>query len=140
MPAPNSPAVRRQHLLQQLAALGDLRPGSLVQTYRKCGKPNCACAQSDQHKHGPYWMLTRKVGRTTRTRAIPAAAVEATRAQIAECQRLRQLVAELIEASEQACQAQLEAARNASETTADAQKNSAHSSSSPPSKPNSPAS
>ncbi len=30
---------RRDDLRQQLASIGDLRPGSLVARYRKCGKP-----------------------------------------------------------------------------------------------------
>ena len=110
MPAPDAAplATRRDQLLLQLAALGDLRPGSLVETYRKCGKPNCRCSQSDQHQLGPYRMLTHKVDGKTRTRAIRASALDATRAQIAECQRLRRLVAELIEVSDQACQARLD--------------------------------
>ena len=36
-PAAETLAARRQDLLQQLANLGDLRPGSLVESYRKCG-------------------------------------------------------------------------------------------------------
>ena len=32
---------QREHLKRQLSGLGDLRPGSLVERYRKCGKPNC---------------------------------------------------------------------------------------------------
>lgn len=46
----------------------------------------------------------------TRTRRIPPSQVEATRAQIAECQRLRRLVAELITVSDELCQSLLESA------------------------------
>lgn len=115
MPIPLSdPALekRRQELLAQLAKLGDLRPGSLVQRYTKCGRASCACAQEGASGHGPQWVVTSKVGGKTRTRAIPPQALEQTRAQIAECQRLRQLVAELIEVSEQVCHARVQAARN----------------------------
>ena len=31
---------RRDEVFRQLASLGDLRPGSLVARFRKCGKPN----------------------------------------------------------------------------------------------------
>ena len=51
--------VRREELRQQLASLGDLRPGSLVGRYRKCGKPNCHCAEDGSQGHGPSWSLTR---------------------------------------------------------------------------------
>lgn len=125
MPVPTSdPALenRRQEVLAQLAKLGDLRPGSLVQRYTKCGRASCACAQEGNRAHGPQWVVTSKVGGKTRTRAIPPQALEQTRAQIAECQRLRQLVAELIEVSEQLCHARVQAARRAA---ADTVKNSA---------------
>ncbi len=39
---------RRRELFQELATLGDFRPGMISVNYRKCGKPNCACAQPGQ--------------------------------------------------------------------------------------------
>ena len=110
-PAPSSPAARRLQLLQQLADLGDLRPGSLVASYRRCGKPNCRCAAPDHPGHGPRWILTHSVKGHTRTRTIPTSQLATTRNQIAECQRLRHLVAELIEVSDQVCQQRLQAQR-----------------------------
>ena len=44
------------------------------------------------------------------TRVIPADAVEETRAQIEECRCLRRLTGELIEVSEQLCNARLQTA------------------------------
>ena len=65
-----------------------------------------------QHRgHGPHWVLTTRVHGKTRTRAIPEAALAATRAQIAECQRLRRLVEQLIRVSETACDARVQALR-----------------------------
>jgi len=62
---------RRDQLKAQLAEVGDLRPGSLVERYRRCGKPNCHCAGKGADGHGPSWSLTREiagasVGRTAR--------------------------------------------------------------------------
>jgi hypothetical protein len=37
----------------QLAGVGDFRRGSVSENYRKCGKPNCACATSGHRGHGP---------------------------------------------------------------------------------------
>ena len=82
---------RRNEIREKLASVGDLRPGSLVGRYRKCGKPNCHCATEEGGGHGPSWSLTRQVGGKTVTRIIPASAVEQTREQIAEYQRLRKL-------------------------------------------------
>ncbi|MDE0102748.1 MAG: hypothetical protein OXN89_10245 [Bryobacterales bacterium] len=98
---------RREELLARLSALGDLRPGSLVQSYRRCGKANCFCTDKQHRGHGPYSLLTRKVAGKTRTRSIPASQVAATQAQVSECQRLRRLVAELIEVSDELCQSRL---------------------------------
>ena len=36
---------RRAELYARLAGTGDFRPGSVSETWRRCGKPNCACAQ-----------------------------------------------------------------------------------------------
>ena len=46
----------------QLAALGDLRPGSLSTQYNVCGTPGCRCKATPPEKHGPYDQvsLTRK--------------------------------------------------------------------------------
>ena len=102
---------QRGQLLQELADIGDLRQGSLRAQYRKCGKPNCHCAGEGAQGHGPYWLLTwldKDTGKT-RGRTIPADAVEGTRAQIAQYQRLRALVRELVEVSARICDAQLDA-------------------------------
>ena len=41
---------RRAALYARLAATGDFRAGSINETYRRCGKPNCACAQSGRRR------------------------------------------------------------------------------------------
>ena len=96
-----------------LASLGDLRPGSLFERYRKCGKPGCHCARDGDPGHGPNWVLTSRVNGLPLTRAIPREAVAETRAQIDEYQRLRALTAELVEVSEGLCHARLTADREA---------------------------
>ena len=123
---------QRQALLDQIADLGDLRPGSLVERFKKCGYPNCKCAQPGARGHGPQWILTTSVEGKTRSRVIPAHAVETTRAQIAECRRLRQLVADLIAISDQICQARLQA-----DPPDAGKKKPARRSSRPPPRPNS---
>lgn len=125
---------QRQQVLDQIAALGDLRPGSLTESYRTCGKPTCHCAQKGARGHS-QWLLTYRVGGKTRTRAVPRKALEETRAQIAECQRLRELVAELIEVSEEVCRARAQAARR--EAADEGKKKPARRSSPPRPMPNS---
>lgn len=94
---------RRDELRRQLASIGDLRPGSLVGRYRKCGKPNCHCAAEEGGGHGPSWSLTRKVDGKTVTKIIPQEAVSITQEQIAEYRRFRRLAGEFVEVSEKLC-------------------------------------
>ena len=101
--------LRRREIQDQLAGLGDLRPGSLTPRFRKCGKPSCHCAAQGDPGHGPSWSLTWAVEGKTRTRIIPAEAVEETQAQIAEYRRARALTRELFEVSTQMCDVQLDA-------------------------------
>lgn len=98
---------QRDELKRQLAAIGDMRQGSLVERYRRCGKPTCHCAREGAEGHGPSWSLTRAVEGKTVTRIIPAEAVERTRDQMAEFQRFRQLTRELIEINERLCDVRL---------------------------------
>jgi hypothetical protein len=98
---------RRESIQGRIASLGDLRPGSLVGRYRKCGKPSCHCAQPGDPGHGPSWSLTHAVAGKTLTRVIPAAAVAQTEVQIEEYRRFRALSKELVEVSEAICEARL---------------------------------
>lgn len=89
-----------------------------VRRYRRCGKGGCHCAEKGAAGHGPSWSLTREVGGKTVTRVIPAGAVAETREQIAEHRRFRALVRELVETSEQLCDAKLEAGEASSDEAA----------------------
>src|SRR5665213_639213 len=97
----------RERLKLHLSDLCDLRPGSLVERYRKCGKPNCRCAQPDEPGHGPSWSLTHAVKGKTATKIIPKEFVRRTREHIAEYQRLRRLTGELVEVNEKICEARI---------------------------------
>ncbi len=108
-PALSELNLRRRDIQNQLADLGDLRPGSLTPRFRKCGKPTCHCAAQGDPGHGPSWSLTWSVEGKTQTRIIPAEAVEETQAQMAEYQRARALMRELFEVSTRMCDAQLDA-------------------------------
>ncbi len=102
---------RRRELRRLLAEIGEMRPGSLVKRFRRCGKPGCHCAQPGAAGHGPSWSLTRGVHGKTVTKIIPPGPqVERTRRQIAECRRFRHLAREMIEVSEQLCHAALQGA------------------------------
>ena len=101
--------MRDRELKAHIAQLGEMRPGSLVECYRKCGKPNCHCARPGDRGHGPLWMVTHAVQGKTVSRAIASGpALQRTRAQIAEYQRFRKLARALVTTNEQICNARLE--------------------------------
>ena len=100
--------LRRDQLKSQLAQIGEMRPGSLVARFRKCGKSSCHCAKKGAPAHGPCYSLTHPVAGKTVTRIIPAgSAVEQTRHQLDEYHRFRELVQQLVAVSEQICDWQL---------------------------------
>jgi hypothetical protein len=96
---------QRVQLYARLAATGDLRPGSLNATYRKCGKPNCACARPGHRGHGPRWLWTRSAGGRTRSRQLAAAEVDKVRAELANYKEFTALAEQIVEVNEAICEA-----------------------------------
>jgi hypothetical protein len=107
--------LQRDELKAQLAAIGDMRPGSLVPRFRRCGKPSCHCAKKNDPGHGPSYSLTHAVAGKTVTHVIPSDAVERTREQLEEYHRFRQLIQRLLAVSEQICQWRVREAKPESE-------------------------
>jgi len=98
---------RREEIRARMAAVGELRPGSLVEMYRKCGKANCRCAKPGHPGHGPSYIVTHKERGVTVTRTIPGDGVNTAREQIAEHRRFRKLVQEFVAINEEICDARL---------------------------------
>lgn len=96
---------QRAAIQQQIAALGDMRAGSITATRGRCGNPRCHCHQKDDPKHGPSFRLTRKVkGKTvTETFATPVAQRKAEQ-EVQEYHHFRELSRELLEVNENICQ------------------------------------
>jgi len=109
---------RCEALKVQLSQVGDFRPGSMVERYRRCGKAGCHCAQPGARGHGPCWSLTHALAGKTVTHVIPAGALEQTRAQLEEYRRFRALARDLVETSERLCAALLATPQAASEKEA----------------------
>lgn len=47
---------KRDDLHKELQNVGDFRRGIISVIYRKCGKPNCACAKEGHPGHGPVYL------------------------------------------------------------------------------------
>lgn len=97
---------RRSQLYAELSQTDDFRRGSISTTYRRCGKPNCACADPTHPGHGPRRLLTWKVAGKTQARALrnfPEVA-KATR-ELASYQRFVSLSQQIVEVNEAICDA-----------------------------------
>lgn len=94
----------RSHLLRELSQLGDFQPGSITSVTRRCGKPNCHCAQPHDPGHGPHRQLTQKIAGKTVTQTLSSpTAVRKAEKEIAEFRRFRMLAQELVQVSQKIC-------------------------------------
>jgi hypothetical protein len=94
----------RSKLLEEFLRLGDLRPGSITATVRKCGKPSCHCAKPNDPGHDPQFRLTRKVDGKTVTESFPnPAALRKTQQEVSEFRRLQKLNDDLVGINEKIC-------------------------------------
>ena len=107
MPEPSLPELEaeRDLLYARLAATGDFRRGSVSENYRKCGKPNCACARPGHPGHGPRFLWTRLEGRAKRIgRQLAAVEVEKIRREIARHAEFAATVEQIAEVNEKICE------------------------------------
>jgi len=96
----------RDRLYAQLSTVGDFRRGSVSENWRKCGKPNCACAAPDHPGHGPRFLWTRSEGRRKRIgRQLAAAEVDKVRREIARHAEFTAAVGQIVEVNERICEA-----------------------------------
>jgi len=94
----------RSKLLEEFLRLGDLRPGSITATVRKCGKASCHCAKPNDPGHDPQFRLTRKVDGKTVTESFPnPAALRKAQQEVSEFRRLQKLNDDLVGINEKIC-------------------------------------
>jgi hypothetical protein len=96
----------RDRLFARLAAVGDFRRGSVTVNYRRCGKPNCACAAPEHPGHGPRFLWTRTEGRRKRVgRQLAAEEVGKVRLEIGRHAEFEEVSAQIVEVNERICEA-----------------------------------
>jgi hypothetical protein len=104
----------RDRLYAQLSAVGDFRRGSVSENYRKCGKPNCGCAQPGHPGHGPRFLWTRTArGRGTVGRQLAAGEVEKVRREVARHAEFASVSARIAEVNEKICETRAAAGTDA---------------------------
>src|ERR1700735_2599584 len=96
----NEPAAtlrrRRQALLRQLPPLKAILRGSLIERYKRCGKPGCKCA--DGPGHGPkYYLSVSFPGRRPQMDYVPQDDYADVTERLANYHRLREIIEEICE-------------------------------------------
>ena len=87
---------RRQALLRQLPPLQQILRGSLIERYKRCGKPGCKCA--DGPGHGPkYYLSVSYPGSRPQMDYVPQEHYEQTTEFIANYHRAREILEAICE-------------------------------------------
>jgi hypothetical protein len=92
MTAPQRLEAKIATIKAALAALGDLRPGTLSEQFNVCGNPGCRCKATPPRKHGPYHQVSFTWQGKSHTQFVRREDVPAVRRQLRNYQRLRTLV------------------------------------------------
>jgi hypothetical protein len=89
---------RKQRALRELRELlrSNIMRGSIVETTRRCGKPNCACAKDERRRHARR-TVTVNIGGRTRTVHLDDAHQPEVREATARYRRLWRVLDELTE-------------------------------------------
>ena len=97
---------KRGDVLRQITQLGDMRKGSITETFRCCGKPACGCHATDHAGHGPYYAFTKSVAGKTRTVQMrPGGKLNKFQREVDSYKDFRKLSNELIAVNETICEA-----------------------------------
>ena len=99
----------REEVLKEISRVGDMRKGSITETYRCCGKPPCACRANDHAGPGPYFAFTTKVSGKTRTVQLRAGSrLDKFQREVDTYKQFRALSNKLIEVNGSICEARPE--------------------------------
>jgi len=88
--------------IQDLADLGFVIKGSLLERSKRCSSPGCACQTNPERWHGPFWQWTSKVKGKTVSRTLKEDQVRRYREWMDNSKRLEAIVQDLYDLSDQA--------------------------------------
>lgn len=95
---------KRTRLYQELATLGDFRRGTISVNFRRCGKPNCACAEPGHRGHGPQYLWNATIAGESRARNLRLGPeLEKVAREVETYRTFVRLCAELVAVNEQIC-------------------------------------
>jgi len=87
---------RRSFLMRKLPPLDSILRGSLIERYKRCGRPGCKCA--DGPGHGPkYYLSASFPGRSPQMDYVPQSDFAEVSEHIANYQQVREILEEISE-------------------------------------------
>jgi len=102
---------QQQHdeLVQSLARIGFVWPGTVQRQMLTCGKPHCACHKNPEARHGPYFYWTSKKQGKTVSRKLTLEEAEILEEWIHNRRSLTETVKRMMRLSEHALALTLQA-------------------------------
>ena len=85
----------QQRILDAIAEIDFVIPGSVTRRNPRCGKANCRCHDDPPQLHGPYISWTRKVNNKTVTRLLTEEQLADYQAWFDNARKLKTLIAQL---------------------------------------------
>jgi hypothetical protein len=79
-------------LVDQIAGLGLICSGTLLERTKICGKPNCRCASDPKARHGPYHEWSWREGGRLRHKIVPPDKVDLLRTAIRNYRTVQELL------------------------------------------------
>jgi hypothetical protein len=89
---------RKFEIVHRLPALAEQLPGTLTQSYTRCGKPTCWCAQGKGH---PAWSLTYMINGERHVERIPSEWAEEVQRRVEAGREFQEAVREVLAANAQ---------------------------------------
>ena len=85
---------RRKALLRRLPDLQQILKGSLIERYKRCGKPGCKCAQGPGH--GPkYYLSISRTGQRPQMDYVPQEYYDQVEEYLANYRLVRDIISEI---------------------------------------------
>jgi len=86
---------RRHRLARGLPPIEQILRGSLIETYKRCGRPNCHCVDGPGHGPKRYLSTISRTGERPRVGYVPNAAHAEVREFLTNFRKLREVLNEI---------------------------------------------
>ena len=93
--SPSALRRRRRNLVRGLPPLEKVLRGSLTETYKRCGRPNCHCADGPGHGPKRYLSTIARTGERPRLGYVPNAAYAQVAEFLANFRKLQEMLNEI---------------------------------------------